>query len=105
VNGIVGIPIFVELLDYFNIIDYVGIDYMHAVCLNVFGRLLTNLFLSRYSSEPFSLMEKREEIEKEYLKFKYPHFKKRKPRKLEAFNTWKAVEFRLKSFKTSCCYF
>jgi len=40
------------------------------------------------------LYGKRTDLERQYMRYKFPHFKDRKPRKLEDFDDWKAVELR-----------
>lgn len=87
-------PIICKYLFYVDIVTHFPIDYMHALCLNIFKHFLTYWFSSKYSTQPFSLYIKKNIIEKHYLQLKFPYFKNRAPRKLEDFDDWKAVELR-----------
>jgi hypothetical protein len=67
---------------------------MHAICLNIFKHFLIYWFTNKYSEYSFSLYHKKEEIEKHFFQLKFPYFKNRPPKKLEAFDDWKAIELR-----------
>lgn len=87
--------ILVNQLFYLDLIVHFSIDYMHAICLNIFKHFLIYWFTNKYSSYSFSLFRHLKDIEKHYLNLKFPYFKSRPPRKLEDFDNWKAIELRL----------
>jgi len=66
---------------------------MHAVCLNIGKHFMTYWFSEKYNTKKFSLFHRKTEIERHLKKLKFPHYKTRKPRNLEEFEDWKAVEF------------
>ena len=93
-HGIKVLPVICKYLTYVDLVEHFTIDYMHALCLNIFLHFLLYWFTSKYSQYNFSLFSKKEEIEKHYLKFKFPYFNTRPARKLENFGDWKAIELR-----------
>jgi len=94
IEGIKKVPIITKYLPYVDIIKNFGFDYMHGICLNIFKHFATYWFTEKWSSYNFSLFQKKDEIEQNYLQLKFPYFKTRKPRRLEDFDDWKAIEYR-----------
>ena len=74
--------------------QHFGVDYMHGICLNICKHFMSYWFSEKYNSHTFSLYQKKAEIQKHLNEFKFPHFKTRRPRNLDDFEDWKAVEFR-----------
>ena len=83
-----------QTLRHFNIVDGVGIDYMHCVLLNIV-RLLINLwFDSSHHLQLWSCSKKIADADRKLLSIKPPSTITRTPRSLTERKYWKASEYR-----------
>ena len=83
-----------QTLPHFNLVDGVGIDYMHCVLLNIM-RLLINLwFDSSHHFQPWSCSKKVANADNKLLSIKPPSTITRTPRSLTERKYWKVSEYR-----------
>ena len=82
------------ILPLFNIVDGIGIDYMHCILLNIV-RLLVNLwFDSTHHRQPWSCSKKVHAADQRLMSIQPPSTISRKPRSLTERKYWKASEYR-----------
>ena len=94
VNGVKG-PSWLSVLEHFDMVRGIGIDYMHGVLLGVQKLLLTLWFNSKFSKFPFSISSKVKLIDTRLSQISPTKEIKRLPRSIEVhLKYWKASELR-----------
>lgn len=93
VNGIKG-PSWLAFFPKFDIVNGMGIDYMHGVLLGVQKLLLKLWFGKEFSSQTFSVFSKLKTVDQRLLNIHPTLSISRLPRSIESdFKHWKASEF------------
>ena len=95
VNGIKETCAFSNL-EHFDVVNGVGVDYMHTVCLGVMKRLLTTWFRTGNKADPYYIGHKVDEVDKRLLAICPPNAVTRTPRSVkDNLQHYKASEFKM----------